>query len=151
MFKSEEQQAPIFSLITQTTRQALTIQTTTDTYGIASARQFNAHNMSGYLGEQELGDIVKTLPIKIDYAGKQTVIDIDIASAHRHKCTTLNEKNTVLGFITGVHNNAVAVALGDDPQGLIEMDTSEQAITACELLKHASSSRPSTVTRAQTQ
>ncbi|AUG34097.1 30S ribosomal protein S1 [Candidatus Hodgkinia cicadicola] len=135
--KSEEQQPPIFGLITQTTRQALTIQTTTDTYGIASAKQFDTRNMSEYLEEQELqpADVVKTLPIKIDYAGKQTVIDIDIESARHHKYTTLNEENTVMGFVTGSHNNAVTVALGDDLQGLIEMDTPEQAITARELLK----------------
>ncbi len=129
---------PIFSLITKTTQQKLTIQTTTDTYGIATAEQFNTHNMLEHLEEQdlELGDVVKTLPIKIDYAGKQTVIDIDIGSARHHKYATLNEKNTVMGFITGSHNNAVTIALGDDLQGLIETDTSEQAITARELLKH---------------
>ncbi|AUG33989.1 30S ribosomal protein S1 [Candidatus Hodgkinia cicadicola] len=136
--ESEEQQLPVFSLITEATRQALTIQTTADTYGIASAKQFNTHNMLEYLEEQELesGDVVKTLPIKIDYAGKQTVIDIDIESARHHKYATLNEKNTVMGFVTGSHNAAVTVALGDGLQGLIEMDAPEQAITACELLKH---------------
>ncbi|AUG33797.1 30S ribosomal protein S1 [Candidatus Hodgkinia cicadicola] len=137
--KSGEQQLPIFSLIAQATRQALTIQTTTDTYGIASAEQFNAYNMSEYLEEQELesGDVVKTLPIKIDYSGKQTAIDIDIESARHHKYATLNEKNTVMGFVTGSRDNAVTVALGDGLRGLIEMDTSEQATTACELLKGA--------------
>ncbi|AUI38859.1 30S ribosomal protein S1 [Candidatus Hodgkinia cicadicola] len=137
ILKSKEQQLPIFSLITQTTRQALTIQTTTDTYGVASAKQFNVFNMSEYLEQQDLesGDVIKTLPIEIDYAGKQTVIDVDIESARHHKYTTLNEKNTVMGFVTGSHDNAVAVALGDDLQGLIEMDTPEQATTACELLK----------------
>ncbi|AUG45974.1 30S ribosomal protein S1 [Candidatus Hodgkinia cicadicola] len=137
ILKSEEQQAPIFSLITETTRQALTIQTTTDTYGIASAEQFNTHNMLEYLEEQELesGDAVKTLPIKIDYAGEQTAIDIDIESARHHKYATLNEKNTVMGFVAGSHDNTITVALGDSVQGLIEMDTSEQAATACELLK----------------
>ncbi|AUG33766.1 30S ribosomal protein S1 [Candidatus Hodgkinia cicadicola] len=135
--KSKEQQAPIFGLITETTRQALTIQTTTDTYGIASAKQFNVRNMLEYLEEQELesGDVIKTLPIKIDYAGEQTAIDIDIESARQHKYATLNEKNTVMGFVTGLHNNAVTVALGDGLQGLMEMDTPEQATTACELLK----------------
>ncbi len=129
---------PVFGLIAETTRQALTIQTTTDTYGIASAEQFDTHNMLEYLEEQELesGDVVKTLPIKIDYAGEQTVIDIDIESARHHKYTTLNEENTVMGFVTGSHDSAVAVALGDSLQGLIEMDTPEQAATACELLKH---------------
>ncbi len=128
---------PVFSLITKTTQQALTIQTTTDTYGIASANQLNTHNILEYLEAQELelGDVVKTLPIKIDYAGKQTAIDIDIESARYHKYATLNEKNTVMGFVTGSHDNAVTVALGDNVQGLIEMDTSEQAITACESLK----------------
>ncbi|ATW06068.1 30S ribosomal protein S1 [Candidatus Hodgkinia cicadicola] len=135
--ESGEQQVPIFSLITQTTPQGLTIQTTTDTYGIASAKQFDVLNMSEHLEEQELelGDVVKTLPIKIDYAGKQTAIDIDIESARHHKYATLNEENTVMGFVAGSCDNAVTIALGDDLQGLIEMDTSEQAITACELLK----------------
>ncbi|AUG34211.1 30S ribosomal protein S1 [Candidatus Hodgkinia cicadicola] len=109
VLKSEEQQLPVFGLITQTTRQALTIQTTTDTYGIASAERFNTHNMSECLEEQELesADVVKTLPIKIDYAGKQTAIDIDIESARHHEYATLNEKNTVMGFVTGSHANAV--------------------------------------------
>ncbi|ATW05990.1 30S ribosomal protein S1 [Candidatus Hodgkinia cicadicola] len=136
--KSGEQQLPVFSLITQATPQALTIQTTIDTHGIASAQQLNVPNASEYLEEQELelGDVVKTLPIKIDYAGKQTEIDIDIEAARYHKYTTLNEKNTVMGFVTGSHNSAVTVALGDGVQGLIEMDTPAQAITARELLKH---------------
>ncbi len=136
--KSGEQQAPVFGLITQTTRQALTVQTTTDTYGIASAKQFNTHNALAHLEQQELesGDAVKTLPIKIDYAGKQTVIDIDTESARHHKHATSNEKNTVMGFVAGLHDNTTTVALGDDLQGLMETDTSEQATTACELLKH---------------
>ncbi len=93
--------------------------------------------MLEYLEEQELesGDAVKTLPIKIDYAGEQTAIDIDIESARHHKYATLNEKNTVMGFVAGSHDNTITVALGDSVQGLIEMDTSEQAATACELLK----------------
>ncbi len=137
ILKSREQQVPIFSLIAKTTRRGLTVQITADTYGIASAKQLNTHNMLEHLEEQELelGDVVKTLPIKIDYAGKQTAIDIDIESARQHKYATLNEKNTVMGFVTGTCNEAVTIALGDDLQGLIEMDTPEQAITACELLK----------------
>ncbi|XXN13638.1 MAG: S1 RNA-binding domain-containing protein [Candidatus Hodgkinia cicadicola] len=136
--ESEERQVPVFSLITEATRQGLTIQTTTDTYGIASAKQFDTLNMLEYLEEQELelGDVVKTLPIKIDYAGKQTAIDIDIESARYHKYATLNEKTTVMGFIAeSNNNNTITIALGDGVQGLIEMDTSEQAIAACELLK----------------
>ncbi|AUG91328.1 30S ribosomal protein S1 [Candidatus Hodgkinia cicadicola] len=135
--ESEEQQAPIFSLITEATRQGLTIQTTTNTYGTVSAKQFNTPNMLEYLEEQglELGDMIKTLPIKIDYAGKQTVVDVDIASARCHKYATLNEENTVAGFVTGWCDNAITVALGYSLRGLIETDTSKQAITACELLK----------------
>ncbi|AUG91432.1 30S ribosomal protein S1 [Candidatus Hodgkinia cicadicola] len=135
--KSEEQQAPVFSLITEATQQGLTIQTTTNTYGTVSAQQLNTLNMLEYLEEQglELGDLIKTLPIKIDYAGKQTVVDVDIDSARCHKYVTLNEENAVIGFVTGWCDNAITVALGDSLRGLIETDTSEQAITACELLK----------------
>ncbi|AHL31034.1 MAG: 30S ribosomal protein S1 [Candidatus Hodgkinia cicadicola] len=133
----EERQAPIFSLITEATRQELTIQTTTNTYGTVSAQQLNTRNMLEYLEKQglESGDLIKTLPIKIDYAGKQTVVDIDIDSARCHKYVTLNEDSAVIGFVTGWCDNAITVALGYSLQGLIETDTSEQAITACELLK----------------
>ncbi|AHL30911.1 MAG: 30S ribosomal protein S1 [Candidatus Hodgkinia cicadicola] len=137
ILESGEQQVPIFSVITEAARQGLTIQTTTNTYGTVSAQQFNTLNMLEYLEERglELGDTIKTLPIKIDYAGKQTVVDIDIDSARCHKYVTLNEDSTVAGFVTGWCDNAITVALGGSLRGLIEMDTSEQAITACELLK----------------
>ncbi|AIC63883.1 30S ribosomal protein S1 [Candidatus Hodgkinia cicadicola] len=133
----KKQQVPIFGLIAAATRQALTIQTTTDTYGVASAKQFDVYSVSEHLEDHELeiGDVVKTLPIKIDYAGKQTAIDIDIESARHHKYATLNEKNTVIGFVAESNNNTVTIALGDGVQGLIEVDTSEQATAACELLK----------------
>lgn len=133
----KKQQVPIFGLIAAATRQALTIQTTTDTYGVASAKQFDVYSVSEHLEDHELeiGDVVKTLPIKIDYAGKQTAIDIDIESARHNKYATLNEKNTVIGFVAESNNNTVTIALGDGVQGLIEVDTSEQATAACELLK----------------
>ncbi len=136
--KSEEQQVAIFSLITLATRKQLTVQTTANTYGVASAEQFNVRNVLEYLEEQQLkpGDVVKTLPIKIDYAGEQTEIDIDIESARHHKYATLNRENTVMGFVKKLRNDSIVIALGDDLRGLIEMDTPQQAIAACAPLKN---------------
>ncbi len=129
---------PIFSLIASVTRKQLTVRTTENTYGIASAERFNVHIMANYLEEQglKLGDVIKTLPIKIDYAGEQTEIDIDIESARHHKYVTLNGENTVMGFVKESQDDAIVIALGDDVRGLIEMDVPSQIEAVCALLRN---------------
>ncbi|XXM93330.1 MAG: hypothetical protein AAI946_00110 [Candidatus Hodgkinia cicadicola] len=135
--KIEDQQLPILGVIARIMRYWVIIQTEEDTFGIACFDD-NDDDTAQYLANQnlELGDVVKTLPIEIDYDNKQMLVDIDTESARYNKYVTLNRENTVMGIPIQASSNTVVVFLGDDIYGTIEMDTPEQAAAAYMALRN---------------